>query len=128
MRGPPPKLAAEGLTSEIGNFLFEVEAAFSKHSVLLRAQQEFVGRVADELRTPLCISVADNGAGVPKVDGLLLLQPFWKGDANTAGAGLGLALVKRVADSHGARVLLGSSQDGGAEICLNFLPPQPARA
>ena len=93
MRGPPPKLAAEGLASEIGNFLFEVEAAFSKHSVLLRAQQEFVGRVADELRTPLCISVADNGAGVPKVDGLLLLQPFWKGDANTAGAGLGLALV-----------------------------------
>ena len=35
------------------------------------------------------ISVADNGAGFPKVDGLLLLQPFWKGDANTAGAGLG---------------------------------------
>jgi signal transduction histidine kinase len=74
------------------------------------------------------ISVADNGAGFPKVDGLLLLQPFWKGDANTAGAGLGLALVKRVADSHGARVLLGSSQDGGAEICLNFRPPQAARA
>jgi hypothetical protein len=25
------------------------------------------------------IAVADNGAGFPKVDGLLLLRPFWKG-------------------------------------------------
>jgi hypothetical protein len=39
---------------------------------------------------------------------------------------LGLALVKRVADD--ARVLLGSAQDGGAEICLNFRPLQAARA
>ena len=51
---------------------------------------------------------------------MLLLQPFWKGDANTDGAGLGLALVKRVADSHGARIKLGSSRYGGAEISLRF--------
>jgi signal transduction histidine kinase len=61
-RGRPPKLAAERLTSEVGGFLLEVEAAFSKHSSLLRAQQEFVGRVAHELRTPLTLMTLDLAA------------------------------------------------------------------
>ena len=74
------------------------------------------------------ISVADNGRGFPKVDSVLLLQPFWKGDANTDGAGLGLALVKRVADRHGARISLGRSQEGGAEISLRFPTLHAARA
>lgn len=61
-RGRPPKLAAERLTSEVGGFLLEVEAAFSKHSSLLRSQQEFVGRVAHELRTPLTLMTLDLAA------------------------------------------------------------------
>lgn len=245
--GRSPKLGSGALTSEVGGFLAEVEAAFSKHSTLLRSQQEFVGRVAHELRTPLTlitldlaqiddpkaraierdigelsgkitkmlawarmdlagqrqaedidlvtiaedaaaglkrlseersvsvdlvsegdavvqgdvismkeavrnmienaikhtpegsrvlvtcgpgprITVADNGKGFPQVDTVQLLQPFWKGDANTEGAGLGLALVKRVADSHGGRIRLGSSRDGGAEIALSFKALQPERA
>lgn len=36
--------------------------------------------------------------------------------------------MKRVADSHGARIKIGSSRDGGAEISLQFRKPSPQSA
>lgn len=58
--------------------------------------------------------VKDNGRGVPETDLKELLEPFARADAarSTEGSGLGLALVKAVADHHGARLMLESTGQG----------------
>ena len=54
------------------------------------------------------LSVEDNGPGVDTTDLDRLVEFFVRGDASrgTAGSGLGLALVKAVADHHGAGLIL----------------------
>lgn len=71
------------------------------------------------------ISVEDEGPGFGTADPQLLCRPFWKGKASTAGSGLGLALVKRVADRHGATLEFGGTAAGGGLVTLNFKAFQP---
>ena len=62
------------------------------------------------------ISVRDHGPGVPASELEHLTRPFVRLDAargNTQGAGLGLAIVDRIARSHGGRFQLTNHPDGG---------------
>lgn len=58
--------------------------------------------------------VADNGPGIPEHDFNRVFEPFFRVDANGVdqGSGLGLALVKSVADRHGATVSLADNSPG----------------
>ncbi len=47
------------------------------------------------------ITVTDEGHGVPESLRSIVFERFRKGDASTAGAGLGLAIVRHVAERHG---------------------------
>jgi signal transduction histidine kinase len=47
------------------------------------------------------ITVADLGDGVPPTERALVTQRFYRGHRDSAGAGLGLALVKAIVDLHG---------------------------
>lgn len=47
------------------------------------------------------LSVADQGAGVPAAERELVTQRFYRGRRDVDGAGLGLSLVKAIADLHG---------------------------
>jgi len=50
-----------------------------------------------------------------------LIERFYRGSAVTAeGSGLGLTLVHRVAELHGARLELGNRDGGGFEACLRW--------
>ncbi|MDO9502986.1 hybrid sensor histidine kinase/response regulator [Falsiroseomonas sp.] len=70
------------------------------------------------------ILVRDHGAGLP--DGLesQIGTPFLQADMsltrNWPGAGLGLALVTRVAAAHGGRLHLRAADGGGTEACLEL--------
>ncbi len=62
------------------------------------------------------IDVADRGPGIPASDVERLKLPFTRLDAarsNTGGAGLGLAIVDRIARAHGGRLDLLPRQGGG---------------
>ena len=63
------------------------------------------------------ISVSDNGPGVPAEDLERILQPFEQGGCGTtdhsAGAGLGLTLVKAYCDLHGGALIVESSVGNG---------------
>jgi signal transduction histidine kinase len=65
------------------------------------------------------VRVDDDGPGIDPADRERLLRPFERGPAS-AGSGLGLALVSRVARLHGGELRLGESQLGGlcAELAL----------
>ena len=58
------------------------------------------------------LSVEDNGIGIPKEDQPMIYERFYRGDnVNTAGAGVGLAIVKDIADLHQATIEIDSRKD-----------------
>lgn len=60
------------------------------------------------------LEVADTGPGINVADRARVLEPFFRSDAarTTEGSGLGLALVKSIADRHGAELSLGDNEPG----------------
>jgi signal transduction histidine kinase len=79
------------------------------------------------------ISVSDRGPGIDPADLPHLFEPFYRGrravENRIHGNGLGLALVRRVAEAHGGRVSVQSKPGDGACFTLH-LPiaeaPRPA--
>ena len=60
-----------------------------------------VDRIVDHDRAYATLTVADEGSGVPEGLRTSAFERFRKGDSSTPGAGLGLAIVRHVAQSHG---------------------------
>ena len=73
------------------------------------------------------LSVLDRGPGIPAADTDRLKQPFTRGDearSGATGAGLGLAIVDRIAKVHGGRLDLLPREGGGLEARVTL--PAPA--
>lgn len=67
------------------------------------------------------ISVRDFGAGIPVDKREESLNRFWRGARKkTNGAGLGLAIARRIAESHGGKIILGEAPDGGALVTVDL--------
>ncbi len=62
------------------------------------------------------IVVADDGPGVPGDAAEQLLQRGTRLDESTPGHGIGLAIVKEIAESYGGRLDIGRADLGGAEF------------
>jgi signal transduction histidine kinase len=75
------------------------------------------------------IRVMDRGPGVPKVDREHIFQRFWRRDRRSGGnAGLGLAIVARIAQMHGATVDVAERPGGGAVFSIRFPAVLPSEA
>jgi two-component system OmpR family sensor kinase len=70
----------------------------------------------------LLLSVDDSGPGIPPEDRARVLDRFYRVPGSDAtGSGLGLSIVKAVADLHGASLVLVSSPElGGLRVELRF--------
>ena len=71
------------------------------------------------------ITVRDHGPGVPACDRQKVFERFWRADRTTTGSGLGLYIVKRVAELHHGHVDISDAADGGAIFTLTFPPHLP---
>ena len=71
-----------------------------------------VRRTQDLLR----IEVADRGAGMSEAVLTNALVPFYS--TKRSGTGLGLALVREIAEAHGGRVLLANREGGGLAVTM----------
>jgi two-component system, OmpR family, osmolarity sensor histidine kinase EnvZ len=72
----------------------------------------------------ISISVMDNGPGIPPEDLEWIRQPFTRLDearSSKPGAGLGLAIVERIAHLHRGELMIQNRACGGLEVTL-FLP------
>lgn len=69
----------------------------------------------------LFMRVADNGPGVPADERARLFDRFYRPDGNEVwGCGLGMSIVKSVADAHGAEVQLTSNPSGAGLVVTVF--------
>ncbi|MEM1398582.1 MAG: sensor histidine kinase [Pseudomonadota bacterium] len=70
------------------------------------------------------VSVIDTGCGIPEDDLSRVLEPFQQGGdtycRHPGGTGLGLPLVKALAEIHGGRLIVRSRVGGGTEATLLF--------
>jgi signal transduction histidine kinase len=76
------------------------------------------------------LSVANTGPVVPSDQVDRLFQPFQRlstgSTSNTDGVGLGLAIVRAIADAHGANIAVAANVDGGLHIEVTFPPAEGA--
>jgi two-component system sensor histidine kinase PhoQ len=70
----------------------------------------------------MILTVADDGAGVPDEAAGPLLQRGTRLDESAPGHGIGLAVVRDIAESYGGEVSIDSSELGGASIVV-VIPP-----
>jgi len=64
----------------------------------------------------VCLDVCDGGPGVPEAQRERIFEPFYRlpgASEASGGVGLGLSLVRQIAEHHGGNVVCMSDQDGG---------------
>jgi signal transduction histidine kinase len=67
------------------------------------------------------IQVSDHGPGVPLDQRELIFRRFWRGERrDRPGAGLGLSIVKRAAETCGGTIELSDTPGGGATFTLSL--------
>jgi two-component system osmolarity sensor histidine kinase EnvZ len=80
--------------------------------------------VVEQAEKSVRIGVLDRGPGIPTEQMGAVFQPFHRVETSrsqiTGGAGLGLAIVRQLADSHGWQVDIGPRFQGGLEAWLTL--------
>jgi signal transduction histidine kinase len=109
-----PALALPMLTNLVDNAV-KYSARAPVREVVVRVARDGEG---------VAVSVADRGPGIPPDDLPRVFEPFHRAgreDTRQApGVGLGLALVRRYADAHGAEVALESAPGRGTTVTVRF--------
>jgi signal transduction histidine kinase len=68
------------------------------------------------------VKVLDRGPGIANEERELIFQRFWRRDRNQQGStGLGLSIVQRIVELHGASIAVENRVLGGAQFSLHFI-------
>jgi len=72
----------------------------------------------------VCLSVSDNGPGIPEQERDKVLERFYRPlGTQASGSGLGLSIVKRIAEVHDAVLqILPASEGQGLRVTVSFKP------
>lgn len=111
----PPVFADKQGLSKVLQLLMENALKFSQEAVLVTAK-----RVGDVVR----ITVSDQGIGISQEHLTYIFEPFYQVDSDITrrypGAGIGLAIVKRILDQHGAPVQVTSTLGQGSSFAFDL--------
>lgn len=97
-------------------------------------EQKFIGVSLYRANGSVKLEVRDRGIGIAPADHDKIFEKFYRcGDPlvhNTKGSGLGLSLVKHIAQAHGGNVFVESAPERGSKfiIALPIQPPQQGTA
>jgi two-component system sensor histidine kinase QseC len=70
-----------------------------------------------------CVGIHDSGPGIAEADYEKVFERFHRGEVDESGCGIGLSIVRQIADMHGASIALSRSRLGGLAVELRFRPP-----
>jgi two-component system sensor histidine kinase KdpD len=87
----------------------------NKYSPATEPIELWIARLGDRIR----LTVADRGPGVAEQDRALIFEPFYRSDGarpDVGGAGLGLAIARRVAEAQGGSLTYAPRPGGGSEF------------
>ncbi|BBU64307.1 two-component sensor histidine kinase (plasmid) [Methylosinus sp. C49] len=76
------------------------------------------GTIELRVRADASLEVADHGEGIAASERELVFEPFWRGTEATRGSGLGLSIVKELAEKQGGGVFVTETPGGGATFGL----------
>ena len=84
-----------------------------------------VRALVDPYSQALVLQVEDNGPGIAPAEREMVFQPFYRAlGTNVDGSGLGLPIVREIAQRHGASISIDATQPGqtppGACFTLRF--------
>ena len=90
-----------------------------------------VARPATEAEAHACLSVVDEGVGIPPSSSTRSFQPFHGSFGQ--GSGLGLAIVHRIVQDHRGQVVIESESGRGTEVMVRLpaaraVQAEPVRA
>jgi signal transduction histidine kinase len=66
------------------------------------------------------IDVIDGGPGIPEALRQRVFERFWRGDASTDGAGLGLAIVEKTVKAMHGTISITDAPGGGAQFAIRL--------
>ena len=80
------------------------------------------GTFPDSGEDAVILAVRDDGIGIAREDREKIFDRFWRSDASRSipGTGLGLSMVKSVADLHGAKIAVDSEPGKGSAFTVFF--------
>jgi signal transduction histidine kinase len=134
--GPEAEQAGQRLETKIGPKLFitgdrelltQAFADLVENAIRHAGKGAIIYLMAVSQAATVAAMVSDTGPGVPEADRERVLSRFVRLEASrsTPGTGLGLTLVKAIADLHNARLEL-SDNDPGLRVTITFAQPAPA--
>lgn len=95
---------------------------------LLRNALAYTHRGAIHVRLDSAsFTIIDTGIGIAPSELPRVFDRYYRGEASR-GAGIGLALVKRICDRYGWSIGIDSKPDSGTTVCLQFSDPSSAVA
>jgi two-component system sensor histidine kinase QseC len=141
---------AESVCAELGNAILDKQIDFSLDTTgpcVVAGQAEWLrvlirnlvdnairytpsaGRIAVTLAESAdgcSLSVCDSGPGIPPQEREAVMQRFHRLDPSAQpGCGLGLAIVARIVELHGARLsLMDAEREGGLQVRVSFQRPE----
>ncbi len=74
------------------------------------------------------VRVRDRGPGISEEERELIFRRFWRRDRSQQGStGLGLSIVQRIVELHGATIAVENRVSGGAQFSIHFLAADKTR-
>lgn len=108
----------------VSNILEEVLFNLCDNAIKYNKQGGSVCICLTENEESVCISVKDNGVGIPKEDQSRVFERFYRVDKSHSkeigGTGLGLSIVKHGVNFLGGEVELESAPEQGTEVSVKF--------
>jgi signal transduction histidine kinase len=81
------------------------------------------GSIAVEVTADGAVRVLDDGPGIAESERESIFRRFWRRDRRESGGrGLGLAIVARVAETHGGSITVENRRGRGATFILRLRP------
>jgi signal transduction histidine kinase len=117
-----PALHSEfsGLNQIWTNLLDNAIDAVSQHGCIrVRTWAEKNSASPDDSHIDLCISVFDNGTGIPPESQPLIFEPFFTTKPVGVGTGIGLGIVQRIVEQYGGSIRF-TSQPGATEFIVRL--------